>query len=139
MVLDADERLHEYLRNDPVARAEWDLHQKLVRDPRITAFGKILRKTSMDELPQIVNVLLGDMSFVGPRPMMVCQKNIYPGEKYYHMRPGITCLWQISERNQSSFAERAAYDNRYYNTMSMRADLWIIMQTVRVVLSCNGK
>ena len=138
MVRDAEERLADHLRADPAARAEWDLHQKLVSDPRVTVFGRFLRKTSMDELPQIINVLLGQMSIVGPRPMLPEQKSMYPGKSYYRMRPGITGLWQVSERNQSAFIAREAYDSRYYVAMSLRTDLWIMLLTGRVVFRCNG-
>ena len=138
MVRDADAKLDEYLQSNPEARAEWNLHQKLVHDPRVTAFGRFLRKSSMDELPQILNVLLGQMSIVGPRPMLPEQKSMYPGNSYYRMRPGITCLWQVSERNKSAFAAREAYDSRYYRVMSLRTDIWILFKTVGVVFSCNG-
>lgn len=138
MVRDADAKLDEYLQSNPEARAEWNLHQKLVHDPRVTAFGRFLRKSSMDELPQILNVLLGQMSIVGPRPMLPEQKSMYPGNSYYRMRPGITCLWQVSERNKSAFAAREAYDSRYYRVMSLRTDIWILFRTVGVVFSCNG-
>jgi exopolysaccharide production protein ExoY len=80
--------------------------QKLKQDPRITVVGRLLRKTSLDELPQLINVLTGDMSLVGPRPIMVNQKALYPGRRYYDMRPGLTGLWQVSDRNECSFAER---------------------------------
>lgn len=138
MIRNADTHLQDHLRSDPVATAEWDLHQKLAHDPRVTSFRRVLRKTSMDELPQILNVLLGQMSFVGPGPMLPNRKSMYPGEAYYRMRPGITGLWQVSERNQSSFVARESYDSRYYTSMSLRTDLMILLRTVRVVVSCNG-
>lgn len=139
MVKDADARLQHHLLSDPDAQAEWTLHQKFVSDPRVTAFGRMLRKTSMDELPQILNVLMGHMSIVGPRPMVPEQKILYPGNNYYNMRPGITGLWQIMERNRSTFAAREIYDSKYYMAMSLRTDLWIILRTFRVVFSCNGR
>ncbi|WP_287885618.1 MULTISPECIES: sugar transferase [Paracoccus] len=138
MVEDADKRLAEYLAANPEAKAEWDLTQKLKNDPRITATGRFLRKTSLDELPQLWNVLRGDMSIVGPRPMMIEQAPLYPGADYYHLRPGVTGLWQISDRNDSTFAARATFDARYAADLSLRGDVGIIARTVGVVLRCTG-
>ena len=138
MVADADQILDTYLARNPEARAEWDRTQKLKNDPRITFFGAFIRKTSLDELPQLMNVLLGDMSLVGPRPMMVAQKELYPGAAYYEMRPGITGLWQVSERNESSFSERASYDTAYFRQMSLGTDLKVMAQTVKVVFRATG-
>ena len=138
MVADADQILDAYLARNPEARAEWDRTQKLKNDPRITFFGAFIRKTSLDELPQLMNVLLGDMSLVGPRPMMVAQKELYPGAAYYEMRPGITGLWQVSERNESSFSERASYDTAYFRQMSLGTDLKVMAQTVKVVFRATG-
>ncbi len=138
MVADADLRLVTYLDANPQARAEWDRHQKLRHDPRITRIGRFIRKTSIDELPQLWNVLLGDMSLVGPRPMMPDQQDIYPGRAYYEMRPGITGAWQVSERHESSFAERALHDTRYYKSVSLATDLRILLRTVGVVLKAAG-
>ncbi|RKS51617.1 lipopolysaccharide/colanic/teichoic acid biosynthesis glycosyltransferase [Paracoccus pantotrophus] len=138
MVEDADRRLAEYLAANPEARAEWDLTQKLKNDPRITSTGRFLRKTSLDELPQLWNVLRGDMSIVGPRPMMIEQAPLYPGADYYHLRPGVTGLWQISDRNDSTFAARATFDARYAAELSFSSDVAIIARTVGVVLRCTG-
>ncbi|WP_289042504.1 sugar transferase [uncultured Aliiroseovarius sp.] len=138
MVVNADQRLESYLESDAEARAEWDSTQKLKHDPRITNLGKFLRKSSMDELPQLWNVLMGDMSVVGPRPMMEDQKTLYPGIAYYAMRPGITGSWQVSDRNESTFAQRATFDAKYYNDLSLKTDLKILGQTVGVVLRCTG-
>ena len=138
MVHNADKMLEQYLARNPSARAEWDSTQKLKKDPRITFFGQFLRKSSMDELPQLLNVFQGTMSLVGPRPMMVDQRPLYPGEEYYRMRPGITGLWQISERNSSSFAERATYDTRYFHSLSLWTDISILWRTVGVVLRATG-
>ena len=138
MVADADQILDAYLARNAEARAEWDRTQKLKNDPRITFFGAFIRKTSLDELPQLMNVLLGDMSLVGPRPMMVAQKELYPGAAYYEMRPGITGLWQVSERNESSFSERASYDTAYFRQMSLGTDLKVMAQTVKVVFRATG-
>lgn len=138
MVPDADKKLHHYLATNPEARAEWDRTQKLRKDPRITRIGHLIRKTSIDELPQLWNVLLGDMSLVGPRPMMPCQQEIYPGTAYYAMRPGITGYWQVSVRNESSFAQRAGFDTAYLNQISLVNDLRVIFKTVRVVMRGTG-
>ncbi|SFA56866.1 Sugar transferase involved in LPS biosynthesis (colanic, teichoic acid) [Paracoccus halophilus] len=138
MVDDAETRLVEYLATNPEAKAEWDETQKLKNDPRITSSGSFLRKTSLDELPQLWNVLRGDMSIVGPRPMMIDQAQLYPGADYYHLRPGVTGLWQISDRNNSSFAERANFDAEYAANLSLNGDASIIAKTVGVVLRCTG-
>ena len=138
MVCDADRVLDDYLDDNPAMRAEWDTKQKLLEDPRVTPLGRFLRKSSIDELPQLYNVLRGDMSLVGPRPMMVDQQCLYPGKDYYELRPGITGFWQISDRNQTSFADRAFYDARYNRRLSLGTDLYILMSTVRVVLRGTG-
>lgn len=138
MVQNADEMLETYLAQNPDARREWDVSQKLKFDPRITPIGRIIRKTSLDELPQLWNVLIGDMSLVGPRPMMVEQRKLYPGEAYYDMRPGITGLWQISDRNETSFAERAVYDTAYSRSISLKTDLVVLVRTVGVVVKGTG-
>jgi exopolysaccharide production protein ExoY len=138
MVLDADARMHEYLESNPSARAEWDKTQKLQNDPRITGFGRFLRKSSMDELPQLWNVLKGDMSLVGPRPMMISQQLMYPGTAYYALRPGITGFWQTAGRNRTTFEARAEYDTAYDEKLSLRTDLGILVNTVSVVLKGTG-
>jgi exopolysaccharide production protein ExoY len=139
MVPDADARLQDYLRKDDAARREWEAFQKLSRDPRITEFGQFLRKSSLDELPQLWNVLVGDMSLVGPRPMMIEQQDLYPGNAYYALRPGLTGTWQISDRNQSTFAQRAEFDAEYERSLSFFKDLRILLATVGVVLRATGK
>lgn len=138
MVPDAEERLEEYLEANPEARAEWDLHQKLEHDPRITHVGQFLRRSSLDEFPQFFNVLTGDMSLVGPRPMMVGQEDLYPGESYYHLRPGLTGPWQVSDRNASSFADRAWFDEAYLESISLRTDCRLIAATVGTVAKGTG-
>jgi exopolysaccharide production protein ExoY len=138
MVPNADAVLEQTLARDPAARAEWDKFQKLRHDPRITRIGRILRKTSLDELPQLINVALGDMSIVGPRPIMDSQRSIYPGTEYYQMRPGITGFWQVSVRNESSFSERAQFDRSYFKQMSFATDLRVIAKTFKVVLKGTG-
>ena len=138
MVIDAEARLARYLEENPEARAEWNSTQKLRKDPRITRTGRLLRKTSLDELPQLWNVFMGDMSLVGPRPMMCSQRSLYPGTAYYNLRPGITGSWQVSERNESEFASRAAYDASYDKNLTLGTDLNILFRTVGVVLRGTG-
>lgn len=138
MVVGADAALQRHLDANPEARAEWDLNQKLKRDPRITKVGRLLRKTSLDELPQLWNVARGDMSLVGPRPMMVDQQPLYPGKAYFRLRPGITGNWQVSKRHESEFSARAVYDAAYEDSLSLRTDLRILWQTVGVVLRAKG-
>ena len=135
MVPNADQMLEGYLANNPAARSEWDLTQKLRHDPRITKVGHIIRKSSIDELPQLWNVLKGDMSIVGPRPMMVDQQKIYPGTAYYALRPGITGFWQTSVRNESSFADRAQFDTDYLRQMSFLTDFRVMLRTVLLTLA----
>lgn len=139
MVADADARLADHLRADPQAMAEWDARQKLARDPRVTMAGRWLRKSSLDELPQVWNVLRGDMSLVGPRPMLPDQRRLYPGTDYFALRPGITGPWQVSCRNSGVFAERARYDADYRRRLSLGTDLRLLMATVGVVLRGTGR
>jgi lipopolysaccharide/colanic/teichoic acid biosynthesis glycosyltransferase len=138
MVRDADACLEHHLRDNPDLRREWDSNQKLLNDPRITSIGHFLRASSIDELPQFFNVLMGDMSIVGPRPMMVSQKSMYSGKAYYDLLPGITGPWQVSARHLSTFVGRVNYDTRYKQSLSFTADLAILVATVKVVLSRSG-
>ena len=138
MVEDADRHLDEHLRANPAAKQEWDHTQKLRNDPRITPIGRFLRASSMDELPQLWNVLRGDMSLIGPRPMMPSQVTLYPGTAYYQLRPGISGSWQVSARNESSFAERAVFDTSYDSEVSLREDMRILIATVQVVMRATG-
>lgn len=138
MVNDADERMESYLAENPEARAEWDSTQKLRQDPRITPMGQFLRKSSLDELPQLWNVLKGDMSLVGPRPMMLNQQAIYPGTAYYRLRPGVTGYWQTAGRNKTTFEARADYDADYEADVSLMTDLRVLARTVGVVLRGTG-
>ena len=138
MVANAEEKLESYLQENPTARAEWNSTQKLKSDPRITPVGRLLRKTSMDELPQLYNVLNGTMSLIGPRPMMIDQAPLYRGRAYYRLRPGITGLWQISARNESEFTSRVRYDELYERSLSFRNDLGILVRTIKVVLRGTG-
>lgn len=138
MAVNADAQLEAYLVRNAEARREWDRTQKLRHDPRITRIGRIIRKTSLDELPQLWNVLRGEMSLVGPRPMMVSQQGLYPGTAYYALRPGITGFWQTSVRNESSFADRADFDGDYLRKVSFGTDIAVLLRTVRVVLHGTG-
>jgi lipopolysaccharide/colanic/teichoic acid biosynthesis glycosyltransferase len=138
MVPDAEAALDAHLAADPEARAEWEHHQKLRRDPRVTSVGRVLRALSLDELPQFWNVLRGEMSLVGPRPMMPDQVALYPGRSYFTLRPGITGPWQVSDRNATSFAARARFDNDYAEGLSFRSDLRLLLSTVKVVLRGTG-
>lgn len=138
MVPGADGLLEHYLARHPAIRAEWDEKQKLSEDPRITRLGRFLRMSSLDELPQLWNVLTGEMSLVGPRPMMVDQKPLYPGRAYYALRPGLTGPWQVYARNRSSFSDRASFDEAYDCDLSLALDLKMIAMTAPAVLSARG-
>ncbi len=138
MIVDAEKALASYLATSPEAAAEWHLTQKLKKDPRITKAGLFLRKSSLDELPQLWNVLIGDMSLVGPRPMMPDQQDMYPGLAYYDQRPGITGAWQVSERNEGTFADRARFDTEYAANMSFTTDMKLLLATVSVVTKGPG-
>lgn len=140
MVADADARLKEWLNDNPDLKEEWERDHKLKHDPRITRMGRFLRKTSLDELPQLLNVALGDMSVVGPRPIVDDEVKKYGVvfEEYCRVRPGITGLWQISGRNNTTYAERVAYDRYYINNWSVWMDIWILAKTVPVTLTGYG-
>ncbi|SES73359.1 Sugar transferase involved in LPS biosynthesis (colanic, teichoic acid) [Oceanicella actignis] len=138
MVPDAEARLARLLESDPEAAREWRERQKLRRDPRVTRIGAFLRKSSLDELPQLWNVLRGEMSLVGPRPFLPEQEELYPGTAYYALRPGLTGYWQVGDRNDSSFAARAVHDARYAREISLAADVATILRTVGVVLRQTG-
>jgi Undecaprenyl-phosphate galactose phosphotransferase WbaP len=140
MVLDADAALSRYLASNPVARREWEQDHKLKKDPRITTIGRILRKSSLDELPQLWNVLRGQMSLVGPRPIIDEEIRKYGDayQIYSRVRPGITGLWQVSGRNNTTYPERVALDVFYVRNWSLWLDLYILASTVRVVLLQDG-
>lgn len=140
MVPDAREQLEYLLATDPAARAEWDETQKLTNDPRITALGNFIRKTSIDELPQLYNVLRGDMSLVGPRPIVESEIARY-GDSFRHycsVRPGITGLWQVSGRSDTTYPERVATDVEYVRSRSFWGDIKIMLMTVPAVLISKG-
>jgi len=140
MVVNADVRLQALLESDPEARLEWERDQKLREDPRITPFGAFLRKSSLDELPQLLNVLAGDMSIVGPRPIVQAEIQRYGrGFRHYCMvRPGITGLWQVSGRNNTTYRRRVALDRLYTRSKSLSLDLLILIKTVPAVLLRSG-
>ncbi len=140
MIPGATECLEEYLSYHPQARAEWESTRKLTFDPRATAVGRLLRRTSLDELPQLFNVLMGDMSLVGPRPVTAPELHYYgdKAELYRSVRPGITGLWQISGRNDVSYEQRVALDARYVREQSLWRDIAILLRTPRVVLARTG-
>lgn len=140
MVMDAEQTLQAYLQANPQARVEWEQTQKLKHDPRITRVGKWIRMFSVDEIPQFLNVLKGEMSLVGPRPMMIDQIKQYGKdiEVYTSVRPGITGLWQVSGRNNTTFQERAAFDKYYVHNWSVWLDIYILLRTVWVVISRDG-
>lgn len=138
MVVDADRRLSSYLDENPEAKREWDETQKLRDDPRVTKIGRVLRRSSLDELPQLWNVLMGEMSLIGPRPMLPEQQDMYEGEGYYALRPGITGFWQTAGRNDTSFSDRAWYDDVYENDLSLKGDALIMYRTFGVVVRATG-
>lgn len=138
MVIDSDVKLAKALASDPKLAAEWSKNQKLQIDPRITKIGVLLRKSSLDELPQLWNILNGTMSLVGPRPFFPEQASLYAGKRYFELRPGLTGLWQVSGRNDTSFAERAKLDDTYAENRSFLGDLKILASTVGVVLKGTG-
>ncbi|MEM9785158.1 MAG: sugar transferase [Pseudomonadota bacterium] len=141
MVLNAEQVLEEYLRNDPEAAAEWSDSFKLARDPRITPLGRFLRETSLDELPQIWNVFKGEMSFVGPRPIVRDELAKYEGREWVYLssKPGITGLWQVSGRNDVDYRTRVEFDLTYAKTQSLYGDLVILLRTVGVVIGRTGR
>lgn len=140
MVTDADERLMRMLANDAEARQEWETTHKLRRDPRITRIGLFLRRSSMDELPQLLNVLRGEMSIVGPRPIVAGEVERFGRyfADYCSTLPGITGLWQISGRSNLSYRRRVALDVAYARSRSFGLDLRIMVMTLPAVLAARG-
>ena len=140
MLVDSDARLRQLLAESAEARAEWEKDHKLRNDPRITALGAFLRRSSLDELPQLFNVLSGDMSLVGPRPIVAAEVKRY-GRRFGHycsVRPGITGLWQVSGRSDTSYRRRVAIDTCYAQRQSLALDLRILIATVPSVLLRKG-
>lgn len=140
MVPNAEHKLNALLAADPEARRQWQAEQKLLNDPRVTPLGDFLRRSSLDELPQLINVLRGDMSIVGPRPIVRAETVRYGRsfESYCAVRPGITGLWQVSGRNDVSYRRRVALDRLYVRTRSLQRDMEIMALTVPAVLMRRG-
>lgn len=140
MVMDAEGALRRHLEKDPRAAAEWAATQKLRRDPRITPVGRFLRRTSLDELPQLFNILRGEMSVVGPRPIVENEVPKYGDlfDYYIGVRPGVTGLWQVSGRNDVPYPERVRMDADYVKDWSIWLDLRILLLTIPAVLFSRG-
>ena len=140
MVVNSKEVLTDVLANDPEARAEWDLNFKLRNDPRVTKIGAFLRRTSLDELPQLFNVLKGEMSLVGPRPIITEELERYNDEVGYYLlsKPGMTGLWQVSGRSDVDYETRIYFDVWYVKNWSIWNDIAILFKTVSVVLKKDG-
>ncbi|HSB21613.1 MAG TPA: sugar transferase [Burkholderiaceae bacterium] len=137
---ESQQRLAQVLANDPMAREQWQRDQKLADDPRVTPVGRFLRQTSLDELPQLINVLRGEMRLVGPRPITVGELTRYGSTRWHYLSvwPGMTGLWQVSGRNETSYAQRVALDRRYVEQHTLAMDLRILLRTVKVVLRREG-
>jgi exopolysaccharide production protein ExoY len=139
---DADVALEQLLQRDPAAKLEWETNRKLRHDPRVTRIGSFLRATSMDELPQLLNVLLGQMSLVGPRPVTLDEITKFYGPSeaaaYRSIRPGLTGLWQVSGRSEVAYDNRVALDTLYAQRLSLGTDLMILYQTINVVVRRRG-
>ena len=140
MYPDAETKLQDLLRSDAKAKKEWDEKFKLKNDPRITRIGQFLRKTSLDELPQLINVIRGDMSLVGPRPIVEDELEKYGDhlKLYLQVMPGLTGLWQVSGRSDSSYKKRVALDVWYIRNWSIWFDIAIIFKTLKVLLNKQG-
>lgn len=140
MIINSQEVLEKVLSEDPVAAAEWAADQKLRNDPRITKLGKFLRKTSLDELPQLLNVVRNEMSIVGPRPIIQDEAKRYGRyfNDYISVKPGITGLWQISGRNDTTYSERVAMDKLYSRNNTIPGDIAIIAKTIPAMLMSKG-
>lgn len=140
MYRDAEQRLASILEHDANARAQWRRDQKLEPDPRITPVGRVLRATSLDELPQLLNVLRGEMVLVGPRPVTVPELARYGASRwhYFSVHPGLTGLWQVSGRSNTTYDERVALDRHYVEQRSLSMDVSILLRTVLIVLRREG-
>ena len=141
MVTNSDEVLRNLLATDPDARAQWERDFKLKDDPRITRIGRFIRKTSLDELPQLWNVVKGEMSIVGPRPVVQAEFDQYYGgarDHYLSVPPGLTGLWQVSGRNDLDYAQRVELDKSYVENSNVFFDFMIVMRTVKVMVVKRG-
>lgn len=140
MCANAQEALRDHLEANPSARAEWNANFKLKNDPRVTRLGRFLRRSSLDELPQLFNVLTGQMSLVGPRPIVSAEISRYGGEfgVYAYCRPGLTGIWQLSGRSDVDYARRISFDRQYVAGWSLWRDLWLILLTPKVFLIKSG-
>lgn len=140
MAENGDSLLHAYLEQNPAAYDEWRATRKLQDDPRVTIVGTVLRKLSLDELPQLINILKGEMSLVGPRPVVEDELEMYEASAAYYLqtRPGLTGLWQVSGRNDVSYAARVAYDTHYVRNWSLVSDLVIVARTIPAVCLSRG-
>lgn len=141
MVLNADEKLWEYLNNNPKAKAEYTKYKKLKKDPRITKMGNFLRKTSLDEFPQFINILKGEMSLVGPRPYLYREKEDMGPRRYetiISVKPGLTGYWQVNGRNDKDFTTRVKMDVDYVKTRSLWNDFKFLIKTFTKVFSKNS-
>jgi len=140
MVMDGDAVLARHFRDDPDAAREWAETRKLKRDPRVTAVGQVLRQMSLDELPQLWNVLRGDMSIVGPRPVVIEEITMYGSSAGHYLltRPGLTGAWQVNGRNDVSYERRVSLDRDYVENWSFWKDIKIIVKTVPVVFAAKG-
>lgn len=140
MVVGADEKLEAYLKENPVARQEYRINKKLKNDPRITKIGQFIRKTSLDEFPQFINVFKGDMSLVGPRPYLPREKEDMGS--YYtcitRCKPGVTGFWQVNGRSEVTFEERLNMDIVYYNEKSFKRDMQLLTSTVGKIFKREG-
>ena len=140
MKKDAEEQLKKLLDSDPAIMEEWKKNHKLKNDPRITAVGRILRRTSFDEFPQLINIIKGEMSLVGPRPIVYDEKEKYGDDfdRIFSIKPGLTGLWQVSGRSDTNYHERISYDTYYLQSWSVWLDLWIILQTFGSIIFGKG-
>jgi Undecaprenyl-phosphate galactose phosphotransferase WbaP len=140
MVQNADQKLQTYLESSPELKAEWLATHKLKEDPRVTRIGSTLRRLSLDELPQIWNIIIGDMSLIGPRPIVDAEIEKYGKcfDLYIQVRPGLTGLWQVSGRNDTTYERRVELDQYYILNRSLKLDLQILWKTVFVVLKQDG-
>ncbi len=140
MKKDAEEQLKKLIESDPAIKEEWEKKHKLKNDPRITAIGRILRRTSFDEFPQLINILKGEMSLVGPRPIVYEEIEKYGDDfdRIFSINPGLTGLWQVSGRSDTNYQERISYDTYYLQSWSVWLDLWIILKTFDTIFFGKG-